>query len=341
MEIQNYEALNILSLVSVIIPTRDRPKDLAELLLTILYQSFSRFEVIIVDDSPMHSAKQLVDSFSSRFNSISKLNYIEGDGEGLPAARNLGIKNSKGDYILFLDDDTLLDRDTISTLAAFHRDNPLVLGVQPKIFSSSKNPGNGRLVKMFENALHKVLMLSYLEENKLAVRRSGASVFPNNLTKVISTQRLSGCCCYRREIFNELSFDTNLKRGGYMEDLDFSYRIYLRKPKSLYIIPYTKITHKISVVARLPTKLSIYMMTIYWFYVFFKDVLKGSIINLIAFLWALTGNLIVNTIGLIIKKKSKLEWWRLIYLLGSYITAFRNLKNIRMQRLEFFNKNLE
>jgi len=327
--------------ISVIVPTRDRSKDLADLLLTIINQTYPPLEVIIVDDSLGGSAKQVVDSFSSKFKFIDcKLKYAKGSGDGLPAARNLGVKLSNGDAVLFLDDDTLLGRNVIGALATFLRDNPAAVGVQPKVLSSMRNMSKGWLVQKFENAVYKALMLSYHEKNRLKVRRSGASVFPNNLTKVIRAQRLSGCCCYRHEIFGELSFDENLKRWGFMEDLDFSYRVYKRNPRSLYAIPHAKIIHKASGEARLPTKLCIYMRTIYWFYVFFKDIFEGSILNLIAFLWALTGNLVTTVGGLIIKRKPKREWWHLIYLFGSYATAFRNLKNILMQRLEFFNKNL-
>ena len=80
------------------------------------------------------------------------------------------------------------------------------------------------------------------------------------------------------------------------------------------------------------------MTTIYWFYVFFKDVFESSVLNLSAFLWALTGNLIFVTGGLIVKRKPKHEWWSLIYLLRAYIFAFRNLKEILIVRLDFFNK---
>lgn len=328
--------------VSVIVPTRDRPKDLAELLMTILSQSQLPLEVIIVDDSPVCSAKQVVNSFSSKVKSVScKLQYAKGSGNGLPAARNLGVRISEGDIILFLDDDTLLCRNVVRTLVTFLSYNPAALGIQPKILSSTRSMSKGELTEKFENAIYKTLMLTYHKKNKLAVRRSGASVYPNNLKEVISVQRLSGCCCYRCEIFNKLSFDNNLKRWGFMEDLDFSFRVFKKNPQSLYAIPHAKIIHKGSGEARLPTKMGIYMQTIYWFYVFFKDIFEGSVLNLIAFLWALIGNLVANVGGLLIKRKPKLEWWVLIYLLGSYATAFRNLKNILMRRLEFFNKNLE
>ena len=327
--------------VSIIVPTRDRPKDLAELLLTIFNQSYPPSEVIVVDDSPVGSAKEVVNSFSSKFRSINcKLKYVKGSGDGLPAARNLGVKFSEGDVILFLDDDTLLHQNAISILATFLKDNPIAVGVQPKILPPTKKSKESGLRKKFENAIYKVLMLTYYDENKLAVRRSGMSVFPNNLTKVISVQRLSGCCCYKREVFNTLSFDTNLKLWGFMEDLDFSYRVYKKNQRSLYALPHAKITHKSSGEARLPTKLSVYMTTIYWFYVFFKDIFESSVLNLTAFLWALTGNVVSVVGGLVIKRKSRQQWWELVYLLRSYIFVFKHLKQIRKGDLEFFNRTL-
>jgi GT2 family glycosyltransferase len=324
--------------------TRDRPNDLATLLQTVLYQDYLPLEVIIVDDSLQHSAEIVVNLFSSKFESAGcSLKYVSGSGDGLPAARNLGVKIANGDVLLFLDDDTLLsDKKTLKVIAEFFKKNGNALAVQPLITSPANSERKNGLVSKLENAIYKVLMLAYHKDDVLAVRRSGASIFPSNLTRVIKVQRLSGCCCcFRREIFRQFEFDTNLKRWGYMEDLDFSYRVYRKNPNSLYAIPYTKIVHKHTTEGRLTTKTTIYMSTIYWFYIFFKDIFEASILNLIAFMWALTGNLVSNLGGLIIKKKTKKEWWNLMYLLESYVIAFRNLRSILMQNLEFFNRGLK
>jgi len=328
--------------MSIIIPTRNRPKELADLLLTILDQDYPLFEVIIVDDSDKYATKQVVTLFESDFEKIGcRLKYVKGNGDGLPAARNLGVKVSKGDIILFLDDDILLEKNTVRTLISFFENNPRALGVQPKILSSELDMRKNWLAVTFENSIYRALMLTYIAKNKQTVRRSGMGVFPNNLTRVITVQRLSGCCCcYRRKIFEYFKFDENLKMWGFMEDLDFSYRVYKKYRQSLYIIPNAKVIHRSSIRGRLPSRLRIQMMTVYWFYVFFKDIFENSIMNLITFIWALIGNLIAIAGGLVIRKKAKQQWWNLIYLLESYTTAFRNLKNIRMGNLEFFNKNL-
>src|SRR5450756_852709 len=238
--------MNCLLRISVVVCTRDRPKDLAELLSTILKQSYSQYNVIIVDDSPVSSAKQVAHSFSSKFQLIRcQLNYAQGSGDGLPAARNLGIKLSRGDAVLFLDDDTLLDENVLKVLATFLEDNHNAIGVQPKLVPTTEKASSLVGTKL-ENAIYKALMLTSHEENKFQVRRSGATISPNRLTKTIPAQRLSGCCCYKSEVFHEFCFDTNLKRWGFLEDLDFSYRIYKKYPQSLYAIPDAKIIHKTS-----------------------------------------------------------------------------------------------
>lgn len=326
--------------ISIVIPTLNRPKDLADLMATILRQSLPPFEVIVVDDSSSNFTAQTIKSFFSKFESFGcPLRYVRGSSKGLTASRNLGAHLSEGNVVFFLDDDTLLDSNVICSLVTFFQENPRALCAQPNIVSPKKEM-NSVLTK-FDEALYKVLMLDYLETNKLTVRRSGASVFPSNLTKVVSVQRLSGCCfCCKHEVFSELGFDTNLKRWGFMEDLDFSFRVFKKYPGTLFAFPYAKVIHKTSKTGRLPVKQQIDTITVYWFYVFFKDIFQGSLRNLTAFLWALSGNFFSQTAGLIIKRKPKTEWWNLPYLICSYSCAFKHLGEIKQRNLDFFNRQL-
>ena len=59
--------LDRLPKISVVVPTRNRPKELAKLLQTILNQDYLPLEVIIVDDSPKNSAKNVAGLYSLNF----------------------------------------------------------------------------------------------------------------------------------------------------------------------------------------------------------------------------------------------------------------------------------
>ena len=225
--------ISIISKISIVIPTRDRIQDLAELLETLLRQSLMPLEVIIVDDSPGFTAESLAISYTYKFQALGcAFNYLSGNATGLTAARNIGIQHFNGDYIFFLDDDTLLERNVIKSISDFFEKNDNALGVQPLIFDAAKKTLSKN--SLISNSVNKVLFLNYTRDNILTVRRSGASIFPSSLTKTIAVKRTSGCCSYKRKVFKGLEFDTSLKRWGFMEDLDFSYNVYKKYPGSLF-----------------------------------------------------------------------------------------------------------
>ncbi|MBP9855798.1 MAG: glycosyltransferase family 2 protein [Candidatus Pacebacteria bacterium] len=88
--------------VSVIIPTHNRPQLLARALSSVYDQTFTDFEVIVVDDG--QSVKNHF--FLASFWRMPNFQYIETTkNTGGAATRNLGIKTAKGEFITFLDDD--------------------------------------------------------------------------------------------------------------------------------------------------------------------------------------------------------------------------------------------
>lgn len=325
--------------ISIIICTQNRPSDFADLLKTIKKQTYSPYEIIIVDDSSLDNSKRNIDIIGQLFEAKT-IFYTKGDGN-LPSSRNIGIKIAKGDIVLFLDDDIILTNDLLHIFATFFNSHPNAVGVQGQIQYPLNNEFNSTKHK-FINELSKLLMLTYYKENVLKVRRSGTSIFPYHfsLTKQIEVQRLDGCCmCFRRSLFNELCFDNNLKRWGFMEDLDLSYRAYKKYPGNLFAIPNVSATHKLSQQSRLPSSIRANMITIYWFYIFFKDIFSSSFTNLIAFFFAITNNLLVLTIQNTFKRKSshRLEVY---YLIKAYGFAFKHLRDIIMGDLNFFNKRV-
>lgn len=90
-------------LISVIVTTFNREVLLKETIQSILAQSVSDFELIVVDNFSDYPFKNLMDSFED-----SRIKFVQNYNDGIIAVnRNVGIRQSKGKYIAFCDDDDL------------------------------------------------------------------------------------------------------------------------------------------------------------------------------------------------------------------------------------------
>ncbi|NJM39416.1 MAG: glycosyltransferase [Anaerolineae bacterium] len=94
--------------VSIIVPTYNRADLLGEALDSVLKQTFTNWEVIVVDDGSVDDTKALVSKYIDRDSDRhSRIRYIYQANKGLPGARNTGLRAATGDYIAFLDSDDL------------------------------------------------------------------------------------------------------------------------------------------------------------------------------------------------------------------------------------------
>ncbi|PLX19572.1 MAG: hypothetical protein C0601_01580 [Candidatus Muiribacterium halophilum] len=94
--------------ISVIIPTFKRSFLLKQCLESIIASIESTTEIIVCDDSDDESCKEIVESFE-----YPDIKYIRCGGKGQGNARNIGARSSTGDYLLFIDSDVILFKDTI------------------------------------------------------------------------------------------------------------------------------------------------------------------------------------------------------------------------------------
>ena len=99
-------------MVSVIVPTFNRPDMLIETLKSILNQTYDDFEIIVVNDAGVDVKKEI--DLLNKNNNIIYINHA--NNRGLAAARNTGIKAASGKYIAYLDDDDVYYPDHLETL---------------------------------------------------------------------------------------------------------------------------------------------------------------------------------------------------------------------------------
>ena len=101
---------------SIIIPVYNVEKYLDACVESVLVQTFSDFEVLLIDDGATDSSGSLCDAWAAK---DSRIRSIHQENQGLSGARNTGIREAKGDYLMFLDsDDWWAGPEVLSRVAA-------------------------------------------------------------------------------------------------------------------------------------------------------------------------------------------------------------------------------
>jgi glycosyltransferase involved in cell wall biosynthesis len=105
--------MNNTALISVIIPVYNAERYLKRCVDSVLTQTYSNLEIIIVDDGSTDSSAVLINGMVSKYENISV--YYKKNG-GVSSSRNVGIKMAKGDFLTFVDADDWLEKDALMNM---------------------------------------------------------------------------------------------------------------------------------------------------------------------------------------------------------------------------------
>lgn len=111
--------------VSVIIPTFNRAYQIARAVASVLYQTFSDYEILVVDDGSEDGTQQVLSQFQSRIRRISHSENL-----GVSAARNTGIRESCSPFIAFLDSDDYWLPQKLAAQVSFFSKHPKAVACQ-------------------------------------------------------------------------------------------------------------------------------------------------------------------------------------------------------------------
>lgn len=189
---------------SIVIPLYNKKNFIQNTIKSVLNQTFSDYELIIVDDCSSDGSLSEIKGFTN-----GKIRIIEHDSnKGLSASRNTGIINSNAEYVTFLDADDLW------------KENYLL-----EIYT---------LIKEFADAsLYATNYEESINNNKIVLPKNGANNLPqrsliNNFFTINILQPLycPSSFCVRKNVFNDIGmYDTAITFG---EDVDFNIRANLR-----------------------------------------------------------------------------------------------------------------
>lgn len=156
-----------MSKATIIIPVYNKEKYLKETLYTVDNQTEDDIEVIIIDDHSTDKSMDIITDFANSTNKQTKI--IRNDkNEGVAYSRNLGIEESKTDYITFLDADDILEKDFMEVMLDKAKRFKTVDLIRGKVIPCIKDVGilsDGELFGYSENQIIKPKYEpSYIEE---------------------------------------------------------------------------------------------------------------------------------------------------------------------------------
>lgn len=232
---------------SVIICTMDRPEDLARALHSLESQTLPPDEVVIVDASREEGlGVTLLQTFP-----FLPIRYIHTRPPGLTRQRNIGIRESSGEILVFFDDDVLLERQYLECVVRVFLNDPAsrIGAVQGRItnFINSRTSPPLRLKDLTLSILLRVFLLPRVGSG--AFQLSGFQTLPYDCETPRFIECLQGCAMsFRRALFDTIAFDEKLIGYTEMEDADIARQVGRRA--LIYYEPGARVRHMYSPVAR-------------------------------------------------------------------------------------------
>ena len=121
--------------ISIIIPMFNSEETISRTIDSILAQTYKNFEIIIVNDGSTDNSKEIVESYKKSYKNIILIND---KNFGPSHARNIGIKKSKYDYIMFIDADDTIEKTCLTDMVKYLDDYDLVISGFTRILSNKK-----------------------------------------------------------------------------------------------------------------------------------------------------------------------------------------------------------
>lgn len=113
-------------MISVVIPLYNKEKAVRATLESVLAQTYTDYEIVIVNDGSTDNSVSVIESIISSLSETKQsiIRLFSKQNGGVSSARNFGVEKSSGEYVAFLDADDLWASDYLETLAALIRDYP-------------------------------------------------------------------------------------------------------------------------------------------------------------------------------------------------------------------------
>ena len=194
--------------ISVIIPIYNVGFYLQECVNSVIKQTYKNLEIILVDDGSTDECPNIFDTYAKQYSNVKVVHKQNG---GLSDARNVGILNSTGDYLLFLDEDD------------FWKDSTAVQSLVDRINITHADLLNYSYIKYYEDLKKYINYFENLEPLPLDFNKleSIQYLLDNNLYIASACNKL-----IKKSLFED--GDLYFVKGIYSEDIDWCLRLLIK-----------------------------------------------------------------------------------------------------------------
>lgn len=189
-------------LISVVVPIYNMEKYLEKCINSIINQTYTNLEILLIDDGSTDKSKLIIDKFAREDSRIKAYHKKNG---GLSDARNYGIKKATGEYIGFVDSDDYIEKDMYEKLY----NNLIKYKADISVGSFNIIYENDNIKKIeYKSVFDKTSVLDSEEAIKLLFSKNDFGNFAWNKL-------------YKKKLFNNIKYPVNRK----MEDLGTTYKL--------------------------------------------------------------------------------------------------------------------
>lgn len=213
--------------ISLVLSTYNRPDALSFALAALLNQSDKDFELVIADDGSGPETQQVVQDFQNKFLYPIIHAWQPDEGFRLSASRNNAIRQSSGDYLVFLDGDCLARPNFIQNHKSLAEKNYFVTGNRVLLSETFTKDLLASKVEAFNPSLAELFALKKQREiNRIFSLLDFTSISAFRKNQSNNWKKLRGCnfAAWRKDIYEVNGFDENFKGWGF-EDSDFAVRM--------------------------------------------------------------------------------------------------------------------
>lgn len=237
-------------LISIIVPIYNVEKYLERCLTSLLNQTYNNYEIICINDGSQDNCDKILANYQKQYANIR---VIKQENKGLSVARNNGLKNACGEYILFIDSDDTIHPQTLETLYYFiEKNNADIVSFKLKKCSQDNIVYDKFTIQDIDN---KVITNPIKNINQKKYK-----IYYNVCTKI-----------YNRKILDGIEFIPNI----HYEDYPHTYAVLSKSPKIVaidkelyfYYLNNTSISHQKSNIKQIKD----YMKGVLYIYEFYKN----------------------------------------------------------------------